>query len=40
MVTVQQTVRDLDGQLQDDRMVTHTYTIRDGRIARMDVTED
>ena len=29
-----------DGQLQDDRMVTHTYTFRDGRIVRMDVGED
>ena len=38
-VTVHQTVRDLDGQLQDDRNVTHTYTFRDGRIVRMDVTE-
>jgi ketosteroid isomerase-like protein len=38
-VTVHQTVRDLDGQLQDDRMVTHTYTLRDGLIVRMDVTD-
>jgi len=38
-VTVHQTVRDLDGQLQDDREVTHTYTFRDERIVRMDVTE-
>jgi hypothetical protein len=28
---------DLDGQLQDDRTVTHTYS--DGRIARMDVSD-
>ena len=38
-VTVHQTVRDLEGNLQDDRIVTHTYTIRDGRIARMDVSD-
>ena len=36
-VTVHQTVRDLDGNLQDDRMVTHKYTFRDGQIVRMDV---
>ena len=39
VVTVHQTVRDLDGQLQDDRIVTHTYTFREERIVRMDVTE-
>jgi ketosteroid isomerase-like protein len=39
-VTVHQTVRDLDGQLQDDRMVTHTYTFRDEKVVRMDVAED
>ena len=39
-VTVHQTVRDLDGQLQDDRKVTHTYTFRDERIVKMDVAED
>jgi ketosteroid isomerase-like protein len=38
VVTVHQTVRDREGRLQDDRTVTHTYTFRDGRIARMDVT--
>jgi ketosteroid isomerase-like protein len=38
-VTVHQTVRDLDGNVVDDRRVTHTYTFRDGRIARMDVTD-
>jgi ketosteroid isomerase-like protein len=37
-VTVHQTVHDLDGNLLDDRMVTHTYTFRDGRVARMDVS--
>jgi ketosteroid isomerase-like protein len=39
-VTVHQTVRDLDGQLQDDRKITHTYTFRDERIVKMDVAED
>jgi ketosteroid isomerase-like protein len=38
-VTVHQTVRDLDGRLQDDRVVTHRYTIRDRRIVRMDVSD-
>jgi ketosteroid isomerase-like protein len=37
-VTVHQTVRDKDGNVTFDGEVTHTYTIRDGRIARMDVT--
>jgi ketosteroid isomerase-like protein len=37
-VTVHQSVRNLDGDLIDDRTVTHTYTIRDGRIVRMDVS--
>jgi ketosteroid isomerase-like protein len=35
-VTVHQTVRDLDGNVQSDGTVTHTYTFRGGRIARMD----
>jgi ketosteroid isomerase-like protein len=39
-VTVHQTVRDLDGQLQDDRTVTHTYTFHEGKVVRMDVAED
>jgi ketosteroid isomerase-like protein len=39
-VTVQQTVRDLEGRLQDDRVVVHTYTFRDDKIVRMDVTEE
>jgi ketosteroid isomerase-like protein len=39
-VTVHQTVRDLDGQVQDDRTVTHTYAFRGGKVARMDVTEE
>jgi ketosteroid isomerase-like protein len=38
VVTVHQTVRSPEGgELLDDRMVTHTYTVRDGRIVRMDV---
>jgi ketosteroid isomerase-like protein len=39
VVTVHQTVRTPDGELVDDRVVTHTYTLRDGRIVRMDVTD-
>ena len=39
VVTVHQTVRTLAGELVDDRVVTHTYTIRDGRITRMDVAD-
>jgi ketosteroid isomerase-like protein len=38
-VTVHQTVHDLDGNLLSDGTVTHTYTFRDGRIVKMDVTE-
>ena len=38
-VTVHQTVRNLDGELVDDRMVTHTYTVRDDLVVRMDVAE-
>jgi hypothetical protein len=38
-VTVHQTIRDHDGNVLADGTVTHTYTIRDGRIARMDVDE-
>ena len=38
-VTVHQTVRDLEGRVQDDRVVTHTYAFRDDKIVRMDVTE-
>jgi ketosteroid isomerase-like protein len=39
VVTVHQTVRTPTGELVDDRTVTHTYTIRDGRIVRMDVSD-
>jgi ketosteroid isomerase-like protein len=38
-VTVHQTVHDLDGNLLSDGTVTHTYTFRDDRIARMDVED-
>jgi hypothetical protein len=38
IVTVHQTVRDHDGNVLSDGTVTHTYTIREGRIARMDVS--
>jgi ketosteroid isomerase-like protein len=38
-VTVHQTVRSLEGELIADQTVTHTYTIRDDRIVRMDVTD-
>jgi ketosteroid isomerase-like protein len=38
-VVVRQTVRTPAGELVDDRVVTHTYTIRDGRITRMDVSD-
>jgi ketosteroid isomerase-like protein len=38
-VTVHQTVRSKQGELLDDREVAHTYTFRDDRIARMDVTD-
>jgi ketosteroid isomerase-like protein len=39
VVTVHQTVRTPEGELVDDRIVTHTYTIRDGRIVKMDVAD-
>src|ERR1044071_5199459 len=37
-VVVRQTVRSPDGDLLAEGTVTHTYTIRDGRITRMDVS--
>jgi ketosteroid isomerase-like protein len=41
VVTVHQTVRSREsGELVDDRVVRHTYTIRGGRIVRMDVSEE
>ena len=39
VVTVHQTVRSPEGEPVDDRTVTHTYTTRDDRIVRMDVTD-
>ncbi len=39
-VTVHQVVRALDGSLLADREVTHVYTLRDGLVVRMDVTEE
>jgi ketosteroid isomerase-like protein len=38
IVTVHQTVHSLEGELMSDATVTHTYTIRDDRIVRMDVS--
>jgi ketosteroid isomerase-like protein len=38
-VTVRQTVRSRDGEVLAESTVTHTYTIRDGRITRMDVSD-
>ena len=38
-VTVHQTVRTPAGELVDDRIVTHTYTVRSERITRMDVSD-
>ena len=36
-VAVQQTVRDLDGKVLSEGLVTHVYTLRDGLVARMDI---
>lgn len=38
-VEVEQTVRDLDGQVVDSGTVMHVYTMRSGLVARMDVEE-
>ena len=38
-VTVHQTVRSLEGEILSDGRVGHVYTIRDGRIAHMEVVE-
>jgi hypothetical protein len=38
-VEVRQVVRNLDGEVIADRLVTHVYAFRDGLIARMDVSE-
>ena len=39
VVTVDQIVRDLDGNLLSEDVVTHVYEFRDGLITRMDVEE-
>jgi ketosteroid isomerase-like protein len=39
VVTVEQTVRDLDGNLLSEDVVTHVYEFRDGLVTRMDVEE-
>jgi ketosteroid isomerase-like protein len=39
-VEVHQVVRDLDGAVLADQVVTHVYTFRDGRVAHMDVFAD
>jgi len=36
-VAVRQTVRDLDGQVLSEGLVTHVYTLRDGLVVRMDI---
>jgi hypothetical protein len=38
-VEVEQTVRDLDGQVVASGTVRHVYTMRSGLVARMDVEE-
>lgn len=37
VVEVHQVVRDLEGKVLVDTRVRHTYQMRDGRIARMDI---
>jgi hypothetical protein len=39
VVDVQQTARDLDGNVLADGRVLHVYVLRDGLVARMDVEE-
>jgi ketosteroid isomerase-like protein len=39
VVQVHQVVRDLDGQVIDDRQVRHVCSIRDGLVERMEVEE-
>jgi hypothetical protein len=39
VVDVHQVVRTLDGAMVADERVRHVYTVRDGRIARMDILE-
>jgi hypothetical protein len=38
-VEVQQTVRQLEGELIEERRVLHVYRLRDGLVSRMDVEE-
>lgn len=40
IVNVDVVIRDRAGELLGDRTVRHAYTLKDGRIARMDVLED
>ncbi|MCI3181200.1 ketosteroid isomerase [Caulobacter sp. CCUG 60055] len=37
-VTVDQVLRDLAGDLLSERKVTHTYSFKDGLVARMDIS--
>src|SRR4051794_17861781 len=37
VVDVHQVVRDLDGNVTSDVRLSHVYTLRDGRVARMDI---
>lgn len=37
IVHVDQRVRDMEGKELDHRKVKHVYTVRDGRIAKMDI---
>ena len=39
VVDVHQIVRDLQGELLSEGDVQHVFTIRDGKIARMDIRE-
>jgi hypothetical protein len=39
MVTVDQQVRDLSGNVLTAGAVTHAYTLRDGLVARFDIVE-
>jgi hypothetical protein len=36
-VTVHQVVKDLDGNVMSEGRTSHVYTLRDGRVARMDI---
>jgi hypothetical protein len=38
-VDVHAVVRDVDGEVQDDRNIVHVYTFRDGLVERMDVED-